>query len=299
MLALPLQCSSASLLDIRESRWERSAGSRALSVPLPVQLSSLLMSASPRVRGWRRLTGALSARGREWVARDRGGGVLASTASTRLRRACERGGSSSPPGSAAEKHLALPRPPMSGCPASPGVCWGAVCRVGMLLRGPAAGRGLRGAGFFPLVLQPLGRGEEDLGRFPLPGAGGEAGENVDASCRRGGCWGEDGAERLSSGSRAHGAGTPPANPVADLTYIWGQGGGSSAAADGAVKSPGSGWLPFRRPLAPVRERTGLPLAARQPSSSCAAPWGRSRARAAPAAGELPLVSAAGARVKIS
>lgn len=38
LLVLPLQCSSALLLDIRESTWERSTGNRALSVPLPVQL---------------------------------------------------------------------------------------------------------------------------------------------------------------------------------------------------------------------------------------------------------------------
>lgn len=38
LLVLPLQCSSAMLLDIRESTWERSTGNWALSVPLPVQL---------------------------------------------------------------------------------------------------------------------------------------------------------------------------------------------------------------------------------------------------------------------
>lgn len=38
LLVLPLQHSSALLLDIRESKWERSTGNQALSVPLPVQL---------------------------------------------------------------------------------------------------------------------------------------------------------------------------------------------------------------------------------------------------------------------
>lgn len=33
-----------------------------------------------------------------------------------------------------------------------------------------------------------------------------------------------------------------ANPVSDLTYIWGKGGGMSVAADGLLKSLGSGRL---------------------------------------------------------
>lgn len=52
------------------------------------------------------------------------------------------------------------------------------------------------------------------------------------SCWHAGCWGEHGAECTSSGRHAHTTRITQANPVTDLTYIWGKGGGTSAAADG-------------------------------------------------------------------
>jgi len=52
----------------------------------------------PRVRGWRRLTAVLSARGWEWVVCDRGRGVLPPLPASSAPPACaEQGGSSSPP----------------------------------------------------------------------------------------------------------------------------------------------------------------------------------------------------------
>jgi len=137
-----------------------------------------------------------------------------------------------------------------------------------------------GAGLFPLVFQALGKGEEDLGPLPVPGLGGEARESVEASRWHAGCWGEDEAERTSGGRCAHTAGIAPANPVTDLTYIWGKGGGTSVAADGDLESLGLATLRFCRPLALRRERTGCPLAAEQPGSAPAAPAGRELSKAA-------------------
>lgn len=59
-----------------------------------------------------------------------------------------------------------------------------------------------------------------------------------------GCWGEDGPEHTSSGRCAHTARIALANPVTDLTYIWGTGGSTSVAADGVVKRLGLARLCF-------------------------------------------------------
>lgn len=112
-----------------------------------------------------------------------------------------------------------------------------------------------------------GGGEKDLGPFHLLGLGGEARESMEASHWHSGCWGEDRAERAFSGRHAHTSRNTPANPVTDLTYIWGKGGGMSVATDGVLKSLGLGRLQFCRPLALVRERMDCPLAVDLPGSA--------------------------------
>lgn len=90
---------------------------------------------------------------------------------------------------------------------------------------------------------------------------------MEASHWHSGCWGEDRAERAFSGRHAHTSRNTPANPVTDLTYIWGKGGGMSVATDGVLKSLGLGRLQFCRPLALVRERMDCPLAVDLPGSA--------------------------------
>lgn len=190
--------------------------------------------------------GVLSARGWQWEACDRGRGVLPRL----LGAARRRQGAPHPP-----LHPVLP----AGVAVSHGpwcLCW-ALGRAGTLLLLSPAAFWVLGAAFFPLVFQALGRGEKDLGPLPLHGLRERLG-------RSGGellaCWGEDGAEHTSSESRAHTTRITPANPVTDLTYIWGRGGDMSAAADGVLKSLGSGRLRSCWPLALVRERMGCLLA---------------------------------------
>lgn len=114
--------------------------------------------------------------------------------------------------------------------------------------------------FLPTCFPCTGEGREGSGASSSPWAQGKAGENMEVSCWHAGCWGEDGAEHTSSESRAHTTRITPANPVTDLTYIWGRGGDMSAAADGVLKSLGSGRLRSCWPLALMRERMGCPLA---------------------------------------
>lgn len=214
--------------------------------------------------------GVLSVRGCEWVACDRSRGVLPPLPANSAPLGCaEQGRSSSPPrlpsGDALHPAVAAP----DGVSHVPWCfCW-ALGRVGTLLLLPLQPQSfwVLSVGFFPLVLQALGRGEKDLGPLPLPGLGGEAGESVEASRWHAGCWVEDGAEHTSSGRRAHTTRITPANPVTDLTYIWGKGGGMSVAADGVLKSLGSRRLWFCWPLALMRERMGCLLAMEQPSSA--------------------------------
>lgn len=148
------------------------------------------------------------------------------------------------PISPAQKPFTLRKLLVLGCPVSPGgsvgpwVGWGCSC---------CHPCGLGASGCLVLVSSHLFSrhwGGEDLRPLPLLGFGAEARQSTEVSCWHAGCWGEDRAERSSSGRHAHTTRITPANPVADLTYIWGRGGSKSAAADGDLKSLGSRRLQF-------------------------------------------------------
>lgn len=194
----------------------------------------------------------LSVRGCEWVVCDHGRGVLPPLPMNSAPPGCaERGGSSSPSRLLSGEVLHPLVTADVGVSHVPRCLCQALGRVGTLLLPPLQPGSfwVLGAGFFPLVLQALGRGEKDLGPLPFPGLGGESGESMETSRWHTGCWVEDGAECTSSGRCAHTTRITPANPVTDLTYIWGKGGSTSVAADGVLKSLGSGRLWFCRPLA--------------------------------------------------
>lgn len=179
--------------------------------------------------------GVLAARGCEWVVCDRSEGVLASSASElSSTKVCKAGRELLSP---AGKHLAMQHLLMLGCPTSPGLCQ-VLDRVGILLLSLPEGWEPLGA-WYQFLLSCFADGGE--GRIS-PGLGGEAGESMSGSQWHAECSGEAGGKPASSGSLPHITPIAPANPVTDLTYIWGQGGGTSVAADGVAKSLGSSRL---------------------------------------------------------